>query len=344
MNTEELAPSAPAGAEPVTPATPAPEPLPDLPLSEHEEEFPTLTRTERAAEERKARASAKSSVLGTDGTPSSDGQADPDARDDKGRFRHRAASQRASAADVPRINELTAKLRAAEARAEAAEKRVSPTPSSAPPSATAPPPAPVRVEAFGQPKPALKDFLDKLAPHETYDQAVERHAEAMADWRWSKGQHEQTQQANQREFYTGFKSRTDAAAKQYADFQTVALDADSKIPVGSLIDSWVWEHPAGPHVLYHMQKNPDDIARIHALPALEALSELSLLSQRLMSPQPRTVAAVTGSAPAPVAVTPAPRPPNPVRTGPVKAANEPPGDDASIAEHEAFYNQQRRRP
>lgn len=343
MNLEETAPTPEATEQ--TPA--APEPLPDLPIADHEDEFPTLTRTERAAAAREARASAHSpAAAGTDDAPSSEAQADSDARDEKGRFRHRARSQRASAADVPRINELTAKLRATEAERDALKAGRSSTP----PASVLPPhvqqaqtpPAPVTTQAFSTPAPAFKDFLAKLAPHETYDDAVQRHAEAVADWRWQRGQHDQAQQATQKEFYNTFKARTDDAAKAYPDFQAVALDAESKIPPGSFIDSWVWEHPTGAHVLYHLQKNQDEIARIHALPPFEQLSELSLLGQRLS--QPRTVAATTGSAPAPVAVTPAPRPPNPVRTGPVKAADEPPGDNASMAEHERFYHKPRRRP
>ena len=57
----------------------------------------------------------------------------------------------------------------------------------------------------------------------------------------------------------------------------------------------------------------------------------------------RTQAAVTGSVAAPRNIS-VPRPPNPVRTGPLKTASEPPSDDSqSLAEHERHYRPSSRR-
>lgn len=343
MNTETAEPV----AEPVEPATPAPEPLPDLPLSEHEEDFPTLTRAERRAETRASRAAAPPAAqLGTDGAPLSDASAEDAAgRDDKGRFRHRAKSQQAGAGDVPRINELTAKLRAAEAERDALKARPSTPPPVQHQPQTPAVPVPRLPQTVADKAPQLKDFVNALTASEVYEDALQKHAEALADWRWQRGEQQAAQKQAEQRFYADFQAKVKDASEKYPDFQAVAMDPDSVIPPGSLIDSWVWEHPAGAHVLYHMQKNPADVARIHALPSrLEQLSELSLLSQRLTAPSSRSAAAGTGSAPAPVVTTPAPRPPNPVRTGPMKAADEPPGDDASLSAHEKHWNQPRRRP
>jgi hypothetical protein len=74
--------------------------------------------------------------------------------------------------------------------------------------------------------------------------------------------------------------------------------------------------------------------------AIRQAAALSQLSLRLM-PSTRPQAAVTGAAAATARST-APRPPTPVRTSAISTTDEPPGDDASIADHEKFYGQRRR--
>jgi hypothetical protein len=259
-------------------------------------------------------------------------------RDEHGRFlkkRHRAASQEATPADVPRIQSLTARLRAAEAERDALKTRLvasapaGTVPSSAPPSPPAPKPTSDQFQDYGEYIEALTDWKtdQKLAAAETKRAETERQRAA---------------QAEQQRLQSSWSERVTAAKTKYPDFEDVALLTDTAIPQGSLIDGWILEHKAGADVLYHLQKHPDELQDLLSRPLFEQAESLALLSQRFNGHSSRTPAAATGSAAA-HSSTPAPRPPNPVRTGPIRASDEPPGDDASLADHEKYYVPRRRR-
>ena len=296
-------------------------------LAEHEAEYAVKGRHDsRAPDPPKASA-------GTEPAPGSDGDAtDPDARDDKGRFkapRHRAKSQQATAADAPRIAELTRKLRETETTL-ATERQSRQTP---PPAAQPAPQAPSVPRGTSEQPPQLKTFVAALKAGEDYDTAVQQHAEALADFKLDQRDRQHAEKQAERKFFEGFKTRVEAATAKYPDFKAVALDAPSRIPEGSTIDRWIWEHKLGPDVLYHFQKHDAELTRVLALPLLEQIEELALLGQRISSP--------ARVPPAPPAA--APRPPNPIRTAPAKPADEAPGDDISLAEHEKHYGPKRRR-
>lgn len=260
-------------------------------------------------------------------------------RDEKGRFtpkkeRHRAASQQATPDDVPRIRELTARLRAAEAERDAlkvAGNGHRPTPAAAAPvpAAPTPKPTPDQFQDYGEYIEALTDWKtdQKLAAAEQKRQQAEQQRAAEAEFQ---------------RLHTSWEQRKQAARTKYPDFDAVALEASTAIPPGSLVDGWILEHKAGADVLYHFQKHPDELSDLLALPLFDQADALALLSQRLTGQASRSQAAPTGSAAAPVS-PPAPRPPNPVRTGPIRAGDEPPGDDASLADHERFYPVRRAR-
>ncbi len=91
------------------PADPTPEPPPEQSLAEHEAEFGTVDKRPQADPE---------------GEPEEDSRRPPRDRDETGKFvkpteKHRAAKQEAGARDVPRIQELTRKLREAETERDA---------------------------------------------------------------------------------------------------------------------------------------------------------------------------------------------------------------------------------
>ena len=302
-------------------------------LAEHEQEF-----TARGRKESRAPAPTAAEA-GTGDAASESGQPAEGARDEQGRFkgRHRAKSQQATAADAPRIAELTRKLR--EAETTLATERAS---RQAPQQQAQPPPQAQNVPrgTLDQP-PQLKTFVNALKDGEDYDHAVQRHAEALADYKLDQRDRQHAERQSERAFFEGFKGRVEAATAKYPDFKEVALDAPSRIPEGSAVDRWIWEHKLGPDVLYHFQKNDAELTRVLSLPLLEQIEELALLGQRL-STSSRSQAASSGSAAA-HSTTPAPRPPNPLRTGPIKTGDEPPGDDLSLAEHEKHFNKPRHR-
>ncbi len=299
---------------PTTDATSA-DTQPELSLAEHEAQFGDPQPAESAA----------------------DADAEPlpaPKRDETGKFvkeKHRAARSQASASDVPRIQELTKRLREAEAERDALKARPAPLAVESGP----PPPAPRQ--------PAAETATDK--PKIDNFQEYGDYLEALADWKIAEAR-KQDRETSQREAEAArvtesWRTRVDAAKAKYDDFEQVALIAPTTIPQGSLIDAWILEDTSGADVLYSLQKDPGELSRILALPIFEQVKALSQLALRL-SPT-REAAGKTGAAPTtPVRV--APRPPTPVLTQAVPAADEPPDPEhASLADHERFFYPKDRR-
>ena len=312
------------------PTTPAPDSVtePEPSLAEHEATFGTIDRPPDPA----------AAAVPDDDTPAASR-----ARDDQGKFikpvRHRATSQQAGPADVPRIAELTKRLRETEAERDALKARSAPTlePAAAAAAPAAEPTA-GRAPTPASPAAAVKPKLDDFQEYGDY-------VEALADWKISEARR-QDRETYQKEseaakLAESWRTRVDGAKTKYPDFEQVALKAPTTIPQGSLVDAWILEHRSGADVLYSLQKDPAELARILALPLFDQVEALSLLAQRLGQPA-REPAVRTGAA-ATSSPKPAPRPPTPVRSGAMPAADEPPGDDASIASFEKFYYRDRSR-
>jgi hypothetical protein len=98
----------------------------------------------------------------------------------------------------------------------------------------------------------------------------------------------------------------------------------------------------GPASVYYLAQHQDDFNELVLLTDQKAVTEASVaaVQRRLKQLTSSTQAVTTGSAPRTPSYVP-PRPPNPVRTGPIRAGNELPGDDASLAEHERAYSRRR---
>lgn len=309
-------------AEPLEPLPPAPEATqtPELEgsLAEHEAQFGDPARRPAAEPE-----------------PDADPPRAARDRDDQGKFvkpeKHRAKSQQAGPVDVPRIQALTKQLRDAEAERDALRARVAPT---------SPPPAAPLLEVPRGTSPAVAATPDKPKIEAFTDYGD--YVEALADWKIAQARTAdraaQQQEAEQTRITTAWRTRIEAAKDRYPDFDAIALQAPTTIPQGSLIDAWILEDTSGADVLYSLQKDPSELSRILALPIFEQVKALSLLAQRLSpsrEPAVKTGAAATTPRP------PAPRPLTPVRTSAMPAADEPPGDDASLAEHEKFFSRRR---
>ena len=300
----------------------------DLSLADHEQQFGEGAPSVAAAEAGAAGTAATTEPLPDD--------AETRERDATGKFvTKRAKSQQATREDVPRITALSTKnadlsrrLQEAVAERDAlkAARSVEATPG-----AVIEPPLPAGPAA----KPNVNDFQD-------YTEYVE----ALADWKIAKARDEdraqQAREADTARLAASWKERVDAAKADHADFDEVALLAPTSIPQGSLIDAWILEHRAGAKVLYHLQKHPEELTDLLHMPVFDQTDALSLLSQRLL-PSSRPQATPTGAVAGSPVVLSAPRPPTPVRTGPVRTIDEPPGDDASIAAHEKVWGERRRR-
>jgi len=327
--------------QPIDGQNPAPEP--ELSIADHEAQFSRVSERHTTPEP-------------TEGTPPADdeGTEPPPAaagdRDERGRFRPRAVarSHQAGKEDTGRIAELTRKLRTAErdrdewkTKASAAPAPREDAPRETPPPATEHPPAPVRRAALVKPTPTdtKDDGSAKFATYEDY-------LDARDEYNREIGRQDRAQEVERDRLTADWTSRTEAARDKYDDFEQVALLKPTRIPAGSIVDAFILEDEAGADVLYHFQKNDAELDRVLAMAPFKAVKFLSLLSQRLADPDSAPTRARIPAATGPERAAPhqpVTRPPTPVRTVPAARADEPPGDDASLAEHERAYGQRQRR-
>ena len=260
-------------------------------------------------------------------------------RDETGKFkpRHRAKSQQASAEDVPRINELTRKLREAESRAEAAERRAAERrddrreperPAAEPAKAPTFP----KFEQWLTANPD-RDFEDYIDARYGYHRYLEREQEAA--YARAKETHD---------LVTTFKA--DPFIAETPDFREVVSGENAET-------SKVVEHAVlrvGPKAAYYLATHPDerialtqDTLYVHpddpAFATVVATTRrylASLVASEQRSSSSRTAADTTGAALALVS-QPKPKPPTPVRTGALRQDAAPPGDDAPLDDHERAY-------
>ncbi len=278
----------------IEPTDPGPTSQPETPaesepsLAEHEAEFGADKRPSADPEPE----------------PEEDNRRAPQDRDEAGKFKpekHRAAKSEARAGDVPRIQELTKKLREAEAERDALRARPLAPATTTSPAATDTVPrgtsAAPTITATAEPK--IDDFQE-------YGDFVK----AQIDWSIAEARRQDRETAQKEQesakLTASWVERVDSAKAKYADFEQVALLAPTNIPQGSLIDAWILEDTTGADVLY-------------------------------LSPT-RESAVKTGAATT-TPRAPAPRPPTPVRTSAMPAADEPPDPEkASLRDHENYYH------
>lgn len=294
--------------------------------------------------------------------------------EDKGR--HRAQSQKATPADVPRINSLTKQLRAAQAELERLKgtgqqtQERQPSWSERTPQAETPlvrsgsvrqPPAVVAPvsELLKTPDvskdPLREDEFFARYPDEAYGTyqrylsryAVVEHAESQRQAQ-SETQRTQIQQHVSdigAERLKQFGSDVGEFIATKPDFKAKAEAAGPlmNIPLPDLLTEALIA--SGPEMYYHLISNPALLAEMHLLTRGAAVDEsnVALVQRRLSSEFAHAQAAVTGSVAVPQQRISAPRPPNPVRTGPMQTGGDPPGDGHSLAEHAKHYDPKRQR-
>jgi hypothetical protein len=206
------------------------------------------------------------------------------------------------------------------------------------------------VAAAEDPEPDPADYVDNPSKNYVKDQArwEARQEIRDANERAMKAAELREAEAARHHAVQYWNTRATAAKTKYPDFEAVAY-GPSPIPKDSMVDRFILESAAGLDVLYHLHKNRSELDAMLALPLFDPetnrypqVEALTLLAQRL-SPNGRSSAVTTGSAPPPTPVARQPRPPNPVRTGPMSSSEEPPGAQASVAQHEAFYYRRKSR-
>lgn len=260
--------------------------------------------------------------------------------------RHRAQSQKAGPKDVPRINELTRKLR--EAEAELQKYRSAP-PVAAPPTASTTTATTPPAEKFTFP--GYEAYLGQH-PDATYEDWQDAKLDARDAWRdqqREKTQHqaqqtesERTAQEAERALMTAHTERVHAFAATTPDYYEKLDAALADTPdVPPLLGRAILEDDNGPKILYHLLTHPSvmDEMRFATDGKPISASSVALLRRRLNT---FVQAAPTESAAGPRFTHIAPRPPNSVRTGPLNTGPELPGDGASIAAHAKAFGPKRR--
>lgn len=267
-------------------------------------------------------------------------------RDDQGRFKpkHRAKSQRATPADVPRIQELTRRLRETEAERDRLK-------------ALSSAPAPVKREPpkdFTDPEPQYEDFADQPDQYQA-------HMRALAAWDRRKEAAEQSKTQYETSTKAEIEARNAARDVWFKEQESKHLDRmkayhEAHPEAQQILDAAgeVWLTPAMYAAVMTAENSPELLIRVaqdvDLRDDLIDLTEGKPLSRDLVERVQRRLnrgvkAVTTGSAaPQPKPVPAVPRPPNPVRTGPMKTGDALPDDDSSLTAHEsAYYGKGRRR-
>lgn len=309
---------------PVAPVTDAPEPSQeDTTLAEHETAFGQID-------------------------PSLDGDAKAKVEEKREKIRHRAKSQQAGPEDVPRIRELTKKNSELAEKLAALEARVNQPPArqTERPAAQAQQSDQKTVEPT-RAKPTADMIGDAYKTYEDFQEDLmewkfeQRQAAWQADQqqRQQEAQQTQQQQAWQKDHET-FSGRVGEFMKTHPDYQT-KLESVLPLNIPPAAYQAILRHDNGPAFVYHLVNHPDQLAEMVFLMDGKPPSDdhVALATRWLSS---RTQAASTGSAAPTPPPTLAARPPNPVRTGPLKTSDDAPGDDSSLSEHERAYGHKRR--
>ncbi len=308
---------------------------------------------------------ADASVTQQADTPAPDSLAEHEAslgreRDDKtGQYRHRSQKQKARAEDVPRIQELTKNWRTTEERALKAEKELAEIRETLKPKATGPQLRQVpKVEAstFEKPEPKLEQFASAEDPYLAF-------VEARQDWRLEKREHDQKQasakteaesatthnQTQMRQFFheksRDFGGRLNALLQRDPEAQKT-FEAVQQLPLTDNMHAAIMLDPKGEELMLHIAKNiqslQGELDELFMLTDERTVTPAYVaLVQRRMHRWMQAAQSTGSAAPAPQKVAVAPRPPSPVRTGAMKTADTPPGDEGTLADHESYFGKRR---
>lgn len=277
--------------------------------------------------------------------------------------KHRAQSQRATAEDVAEINKLTKDLRAKEAELakvdpdsasggsriqslrqrirgiEAALAEKQPKPAAAAPQPTRAT-APVSGDTFTEPLPTLEQFANEPDPYEAYLLAKFGHTQRKEAWESKQADANKAADAERQALVSGHQARMEAFAKVTPDFDAVTKAfLGQEIPT-LLVQSLIRDDN-GPQHVYYLAQHPELVDELFLQTAHQPVTDahVAVVQRRLKQ---HAQAAPTGSAAVARAPYSPPRPPNPVRTGPLKTADDPPDEAASISDHAKYFGPKRR--
>lgn len=283
------------------------------------------------------------------------------------RVRHRARSQEASPEDVPRIRKLSTDLRDRDEQLAARDKRIAElearlTPSRPPTSSVTEPrsPGPAAPPRVAGDDPSRTATPEPTRPKPSEDEVGTKYktyadfVDDFSDWKDEQREAKRTladqarqSQDNQALVQQAFYKGHEAYAAKLVEFRKTHPDYDAlakqheHTQMPPVAHAALLFHDNGPALVYYLFQHPDVLAEVHFVLDGKPLTHENVAhATRWLTS--RTQAATTGSAAPTPPVTLGPRPPNPVRTGPMKTTDDAPDDDSSIADHEKWLKQRRR--
>lgn len=250
----------------------------------------------------------------------------------------RAQSHRAGPDDVPRIQELTKKWRAEETARKALEAKHADLEAQI---AALKKPAETP-KPFDDKAPKLEDFEKEDDPYGAFITAKVRYDLKKEQATAAQTDHQQAEQERQRadvaKVQKAYFDRAQAFAKTTVDFDAVV--SKSTTPTTPLLTAALLRDERGPEFVYTLARRPELLAELNFLTRGQDVSEDALADLRRVLAS-RISGASTGSpVTASTSYTP-PKPPNPVRTGPIQTVDAPPEQPTSIADHAKYFGKKR---
>lgn len=198
--------------------------------------------------------------------------------------------------------------------------------------------------------PKLADFPD----WDSYEAARDTHAEAVADWKLAERDaraEQQRAESDARRRLTANAERFASAHEEFTDLDDVLKAGDAalekaRLQMPHVMKLAIISSEDGPAISHYLGTHPEilvQLARKYANTSSDAATAVQdALEARLMASAP-PAAAVRPTGPAATGnPRPAAKPIEPVRPGRVAVSDSPPGDDASNAEHMAYWNRKDR--
>lgn len=261
-----------------------------------------------------------------------------------------------SEGDSPRVLALRQRIRGMEADiAEASRPAVV-----EPPRREAPPARVAEPTSFTESEPSYKTFEADPAkypdPYLAYTRAVAAYDRRKDNFETQQtrvkqdaetqraAQTRQAQEAEQRDQVAhGARMKTFVATHPDLPQKLQELQAKGH-DVPPVVTKAIMQSDNGPELLYALTRRPDVLDQLLVTNWQTPVTEATVVAMRryLTTLIDREAAGTTGAAPAQRPDARVPRPPTPVKTGPLKTGTEPPGDGASLADHESAYSRRRR--
>ena len=325
-------------------------------LADHEASFGGPVAREDAKQAKDDSKAVEATAEGTDESTEPAQESKSDERDEQGRFKHRAKSQQAKPEDVPRIRELTKRLRDAEMDRDRWRSQIEQgnghRADVRPDVGT---PKPVQPEAkpsagFTEPEPKLEQFDAHDDPYGSYLRAVTRWEARQERFEWDRQATEARTRAEQeavrraaaervQEVTESYRSKLEPFVTSHPDFNDL-MSQYGTFELSPLAQATLMLHDKGPDLVYYLLQHPDELAEMQLLTDGKAVSE-STVATATRWLERRASAVLTGSAIPSVPKRTPPPPPNPVRTVPNRGDSTP-TDDGSLAEHERAFSKVRR--